>query len=243
MSLPEKAKGVAPTTRKLTVSSSLSLTHWQHPKVFAYFAASTNYESILGEMLATAFSNPGFNWLCSPACAELENTATDWVAKLLGLGKQWQHTSGVGGGIIVVSSCSSSNAFASEGLIDLRTITGQGSASESCLTVCVAARERYLRLHPEARLSDLVIVATTQTHSLAAKAALIVGLEFYAIETTKSHDWALTGGQLEGALSRFEAQGKRPFVLVATLGTTSTGAIDRLDEITGVGASNGAREL
>ncbi|GAA5964648.1 hypothetical protein JCM8115_004696 [Rhodotorula mucilaginosa] len=188
------------------------ITHWQHPNFFAYFPANTNYECILADMYAGAVSNPGFNWLCSPACTELESKVTDWVAKLLGLDSTWCNEGKVGGGVIM------------------------GSASESCLTVCIAARERYLRMHPGTPSSDLVILATTQTHSLAAKAALILGLDFHAIETKKENDWALRGADLEEALAELQAKGKKPFILIATLGSTSTGTIDKIAEITAVTA-------
>ncbi|GAA5867568.1 hypothetical protein JCM8547_001222 [Rhodosporidiobolus lusitaniae] len=187
------------------------ITHWQSPNFFAYFPANTTYECILADMYAGAVSNPGFNWLCSPACTELESVAMDWVAKLIGLDESFQSAS-KGGGVI------------------------QGSASESALTVCVAARERFLRLHPGTPASELVILATTQTHSLAAKAALILGLGFHAIETKKEDDWALRGKGLRRELEKLEKEGKKPFILTATLGSTSTGAIDNLPEITAVTA-------
>jgi aromatic-L-amino-acid decarboxylase len=37
------------------------ITHWGHPRFFAYFPAITNFESILADMMATSVSNPGFN--------------------------------------------------------------------------------------------------------------------------------------------------------------------------------------
>ncbi len=37
------------------------ITHWQHPNFYAYFAANSNFESILADMYSTAVSNPGFN--------------------------------------------------------------------------------------------------------------------------------------------------------------------------------------
>ncbi|BGP13544.1 hypothetical protein JCM10213v2_001470 [Rhodosporidiobolus nylandii] len=155
---------------------------------------------------------PGFNWLCSPACTELESVVTDWVAKLLGFNESWLNAGKVAGGVI------------------------QGSASESCLTVCIAARERYLRIHSGTPASDLVIVATDQTHSLGAKAALILGLEFHAIKTKQEDDWALRSEQLREELEALAKKGKKPFILIATLGSTSTGAIDNIPEITSVTA-------
>ena len=70
----------------------------------AYFPANTTYESILADMYAGAVSNPGFNWLCSPACTELEVVQLDWVGKMLGLDSSFHNESNVGGGIIMVRS-------------------------------------------------------------------------------------------------------------------------------------------
>ncbi|GAA5976910.1 hypothetical protein JCM11641_002193 [Rhodosporidiobolus odoratus] len=188
------------------------ITHWQHPNFFAYFPANTTYECILADMYAGAVSNPGFNWLCSPACTELESVVMDWVAKLLGLDETWWNEGKVAGGVI------------------------QGSAHESLLTVCTAARKRYLTLNPDSNLEDLVIVGTTQTHSLGAKAALVLGLSFHAVETKAEDNWGLRGKALRDELEKLKADGKRPFILIATLGSTSTGAIDNLPEITAVTA-------
>lgn len=188
------------------------ITHWQHPGFLAFFPANTTYESILSDIYAGAVSNPGFSWICSPACTELEVVMMDWVAKLLGLDSSFHHASGIGGGIIM------------------------GSASEACLTVCIAARERALRLLPGTPADRLVIYGTTQTHSLGAKAALILGLSFRAIETIAEDKWALRGEELKRVLDEDKANGKVPFVLLATLGSTSTGAIDHLAEITAVAA-------
>ncbi|ORY75336.1 aromatic-L-amino-acid decarboxylase [Leucosporidium creatinivorum] len=189
------------------------ITHWQAPMFMAYFPANTTYESILADIYAGAVSNPGFNWLCSPACTELEVVQMDWVAQLLGLDESFHNASNVGGGIIM------------------------GSASESCLTVCIAARERALRLHPGTPFEQMVIVGTTQTHSLGAKAALILGLSFEAIETKEEDAWALRGEALRETLGRLKGEGKLPFALLATVGSTSTGAIDDIAEITAVAAS------
>ncbi|KAK4701034.1 hypothetical protein P7C70_g5203, partial [Phenoliferia sp. Uapishka_3] len=124
----------------------------------------------------------------------------------------FQHEGGVGGGIIM------------------------GSASESCLTAVIAARERALRILPTATFENLVIYGTTQTHSVGAKAALILGLEFRAIETKEDDLWGLRGSTLKAALDEDIAKGKVPFALLVTLGSTSTGAIDNIAEVTAVAA-------
>lgn len=97
-----------------------------------------------------------------------------------------------------------------------------------------------------------MIYGTTQTHSLGAKAALILGVEFRAIETKGEDKWALRGMRLGEALEEDRVRGKVPFILcefawtcaeeglmseaVATVGSTSTGAIDDIAEITAVGS-------
>jgi aromatic-L-amino-acid decarboxylase len=101
------------------------VTHWQHPSFFAYFPAAGTLESIIGELYAATAMNPGFNvsvafspsvadqtyhsgmqWMCSPACTELENITMDWAAKLYGLSEDFYNSTNVGGGVIQVSRTS-----------------------------------------------------------------------------------------------------------------------------------------
>ncbi|KAI0826139.1 pyridoxal phosphate-dependent transferase [Irpex lacteus] len=183
------------------------LTHWQHPSFFAYFPTACTFEGILADLYATSATNPGFNWACSPACTELESIVMDWAARLFGLADHFLNSSGVGGGVI------------------------QTTASDSGLVAIVAARSLYTSRNPNAKLEDLIIYTTTQTHSLGVKAGLVLGLECRALEVTAEDKFALRGNTLKNAIEEDEARGKHPFVLIATVGTTSSGAIDRIDEI------------
>lgn len=142
----------------------------------------------------------------------------DWVAKLLGLDPSWHNSSGVGGGIIMVSTSPRIVCFCA----DTHSTLPQGSASEACLTVCIAARERALNLlstdgsTPEIRsalVQKFIMYGTTQTHSLGAKAGLILGIPFRPLETRKEDDWALRGDTLAAALLEDEAKGLIPFIL------------------------------
>jgi aromatic-L-amino-acid decarboxylase len=96
------------------------VTHWQHPSFFAYFPAAGTLESIIGDLYASTAMNPGFNvrafpvssghetntsgaqWMCSPACTELETIVMDWAAQLYGLSKDFHNSTHVGGGVIQV---------------------------------------------------------------------------------------------------------------------------------------------
>ncbi|KAF8198043.1 pyridoxal phosphate-dependent transferase, partial [Pholiota molesta] len=183
------------------------LTHWQHPSFFAYYPAGASFESILGDLYASSVTNPGFNWSCSPACTELEVIVMDWAANLLGLSPAFNNSSGIGGGCI------------------------QTTASDSALIAVVAARSLYQRNHPDAKMEDLVIYTTSQTHSLGAKAALVLGLQIRSLDVKAEDNFALRGEGLRHALQEDEKLGRKPFILIATVGTTSSGAVDNMAEI------------
>lgn len=78
------------------------ITSWQHPSFFAYFPSNASFEAILADMYSGAVTNPGFNWICSPAATELEMHMMDWSVRLLGLDECFLTSKGVGGGIILV---------------------------------------------------------------------------------------------------------------------------------------------
>ena len=65
------------------------VTHWQHPRYFAYFATSASEPGILAELLAATLNQVSFLWRTSPAATELEGVVLDWVAELLGLPRGW----------------------------------------------------------------------------------------------------------------------------------------------------------
>jgi aromatic-L-amino-acid/L-tryptophan decarboxylase len=65
------------------------ITHWQHPRYFAYFATTSSEPAILGELLAATLNTVGFLWRTAPASTELEGVVLDWTAQLLGLPDGW----------------------------------------------------------------------------------------------------------------------------------------------------------
>ena len=66
-----------------------ALTHWQHPRFFAYFANTASEPGILAELLAATLNQVGILWRTSPALAELEEVTLHWLAQLLGLPAEW----------------------------------------------------------------------------------------------------------------------------------------------------------
>jgi aromatic-L-amino-acid decarboxylase len=66
-----------------------ALTHWNHPRFFAWFSITGSEPGILAELLTAALNVNGMTWLASPAATELELTVLGWLAQLLGLPPHW----------------------------------------------------------------------------------------------------------------------------------------------------------
>lgn len=193
----------------------------QSPKFMAYFPASLTYPSILGELYSAAFTAPAFNWICSPVVTELETIVMDWLAKALHLPPTYLFKS-QGGGVI------------------------QGSASDAVATISIAAREQYLmkstaHLQGEERelkigqkRANLVMLGSESAHSSVEKAALVAGTKYKSIPAGIEENFAITGQNLRRTLEECRQEGLEPFLLCATLGTTSTCAVDRFEEIADV---------
>ncbi|KAB8262068.1 pyridoxal phosphate-dependent transferase [Aspergillus pseudonomiae] len=203
------------------------LTHWQHPNFMAFYPATVTYPSILGEMYSAAFNAPAFNWLCSPACTELETIVLDWVAQALNLPKCFLSSSeNRGGGVLQVS------------------------ASDTIATVMVAARERRVRdlalaeglkegtLEYEDRVMDLrprlVAMGSNQAHSSTAKGALIAGTRYRSATPKLENNMELTGEDVRAVLEQCDKDNLTPYYITLSMGTTSTCAVDRISEITAV---------
>lgn len=192
----------------------------------AFFPANATYPSLLGDLYSAAFTAPAFNWLCSPACTELETIVLDWLCNALHLPPSYLSTSSTAGGGVI-----------------------QGSASEAIVTVMIAAREQCVRRHVgsldknglsrsknederEWQLrSKLVALGSEMSHSSTQKASMIAGVNYRSIPVSSADEYALTGRGLRQELEDITKDGLVPFYLTVTLGTTATCAVDRFEEI------------
>jgi aromatic-L-amino-acid decarboxylase len=86
---PEEPEPFADVLRDLDEILLPGVTHWQHPRYFAYFATTASEPGILAELLAATLNTIAILWRTSPASTELEGVALDWVADLLGLPSGW----------------------------------------------------------------------------------------------------------------------------------------------------------
>ncbi|KAJ8649759.1 hypothetical protein MRB53_002782 [Persea americana] len=192
------------------------VTHWQSPDYFAYFPSNSSTAGFLGEMLSAGINIVGFSWITSPAATELEVIVLDWLAKMLKLPEHFL-SHGKGGGVI------------------------QGTASEAVLVVLLAARDKVLRKLGKYFLGKLVVYNSDQAHSSLKKACQIAGIHmenYRVLKTDSSTSYALSADVISEAISKDCAAGLIPFFLCATVGTTSSTAVDPLSEVGRIAKSN-----
>jgi len=185
------------------------VTHWQSPNFFAFFPANASGPAILGDLVSSGLGVQGMLWATSPACTELETHVLDWVADMLGLPDKFKSGS-AGGGVI------------------------QDTASSATLCALVAAREKATKGAANEKGCDgrLVAYASTQAHSSVEKAVRIAGLgagNLRSVDVDES--LAMDPSALAAAIEEDRRRGLVPCFVVATVGTTSTNAIDPLPEI------------
>src|SRR5437763_3080054 len=88
-SAPDDPEPFSAVLRDLDEVLLPGVTHWQHPRFFAYFANTAAEPAILAELLAATLNSVAFLWRTAPAATELEAVVLDWTAQLLGLPSGW----------------------------------------------------------------------------------------------------------------------------------------------------------
>ena len=86
---PEQPEPFEAILRDLDEVILPGITHWNHPRFFAWFANTGSEPGILAELLIATLNVNAMTWLSSPAATELEATVMDWLAQLLGLPRTW----------------------------------------------------------------------------------------------------------------------------------------------------------
>jgi len=176
------------------------ITHWQHPSWFAYFPANNSPPSVLAELLTAGIGAQCMVWQTSPAAAELEEVVLEWLRQMLGLPE------GIAGVI-------------------------QDTASTATLVALLSAREKATDF--EANLKgmkrSLMVYASEETHSSIEKGVKIAG---YGKENLRyiptDENFAMIPEKLEEAIVKDKDSGRAPACVIATIGTTSSTAVDPL---------------
>jgi aromatic-L-amino-acid decarboxylase len=207
--LPAEAPGEGePMDRILEDFERLVVPHctiWNHPRFFSYFSVSTSGPGILAEALIATLNMNGMLWQSSPAVTELEQVTLGWLRQWLGLPDSFF------------------------GMI-------HDTASLSTFHAILAARAKAA---PETRTEgapgNLVLYTSEHAHSSVEKAGLALGLGRKNVRLIGTDDnFAMRPESLAATIAADRAAGLRPFCVVATVGTTSTTAVDPVPAIAGI---------
>jgi aromatic-L-amino-acid decarboxylase len=185
------------------------ITHWQSPNFFAYFPCNASGPAILGDLLSSGLGVQGMLWSTSPACTELETHVLDWLVSMLGLPENFLSWN-TGGGVI------------------------QDTASSSALCALLAARERATHYASNQNGCDgkLVAYVSTQSHSSLQKAAMIAGIGASNLRLIEvDENFAMRPDALGLQINADQRAGLIPCFVCATVGTTSSNAMDPIAEI------------
>ncbi len=193
------------------------ITHWQSPNFYAFFPANSSGPAIIGDLLSAGLGVQGMLWATSPACTELETHVLDWLVGVCGLPERFSSASN-GGGVI------------------------QDSASSATLVAALAARERatHGQGNRHGTGGDLTAYTSVHGHSSVDKAVRIAGYgsqHLRHVEADGNH--AMAPRALEQAIIADRATGLTPTFVTATVGTTSSTAIDPLADIADVCGDHG----
>lgn len=178
------------------------MTHWQHPRFFAYFPANASPASMLAEQLANSMGSLAMLWQTSPAATEVEQVMIRWLLDALGL------------------------PAAMTGTIHDSATTATLSAVLTMREVALnwAGNTQGLSGQPRLRL-----YASAESHSSVDKATRIAGIgqdNLVKVSTDVHH--AMTGAALAAVIASDRAAGHLPIGVVLCAGGTSIGAFDHI---------------
>jgi glutamate/tyrosine decarboxylase-like PLP-dependent enzyme len=194
-------------TTKLLTEHSL---YDGHPKFLGYITSSPSPIGVLGDFLASAVNPNVGAWSLAQIATEIELQSIRWIAQMIGYPRD-------SGGILV---------------------SGGNEANFVCF---LAARRtkvdwdvRTAGMHERKRL---LVYASSETHTWIQKAADLFGLG------TDSIRWISTDDEMKMNISELERRLNEdlqtkddgiPFLVVGTAGSTGTGAVDPLGQISSI---------
>lgn len=182
------------------------ITHWQHPRFFAYFAANAAPPSMLAEMLVTTIAAQCMLWQTSPAATEMEGVMVDWLRQALGLPN----------GYTGVIQDSASSATLSAVLTMRERATGYTGNRDG-----LSAK------------GNLRIYCSDQVHSSIDRACWVAGIgqENLVKLPVSGPRYALDVDALRAAIADDLKAGHKPAGIIAITGGTGIGASDMLGPV------------
>ena len=190
------------------------MTHWQHPRFFAYFPANAAPVSVVAEYLVSAMAAQCMLWQTSPAATELEMRIVDWMRQALGLPE------GFSG---VIQDSASSATLAAVLTMRERALDWQGNKKG-------LAGQGRLRVY-----------SSDQVHTSIDRAIWVSGIgeENLVRIPVGGRFRAMDTAALEAAIIADRKAGLLPAGIIACVGGTSTGGTDDIAAVAAVARRHG----
>lgn len=190
-----------------------AMTHWQHPRFFAYFPANASPASMLAEQLANAIAAQGMIWQTSPAATEMEQVMIQWLRQALGLPEGFT------------------------GTIHDSATTATLSAVLTMREAALGFAGNIAGLSGQPRLR---IYASAETHSSVDKAARVAGIgQDNLVKVPTDDSLSMRPEALAAAIAADRAAGFLPAGVVLCAGGTAVGAFDRIGACIAVAHAEG----
>lgn len=182
------------------------ITHWQHPRFFAYFPANSSPPSVLAEMLTATLGAQCMLWQTSPAATEMETRMMQWLASMIDLPKKF---SGV--------------------------IQDSASSATLCALLTARERATSWKTNELGFMTvgkKLIVYTSEEAHSSTEKGAKIAGFGKDNIRFIPTDNkFSMCANTLRKEIQSDLDKGFVPACVVASIGTTGVGAVDPIKKI------------
>jgi glutamate/tyrosine decarboxylase-like PLP-dependent enzyme len=188
-----------------------------HPRFFGYITSSPAPIGVLGDLLASAVNSNCGSWNLAPMATEIEAQTVQWIAEFIGY----------------TGLPRRSGEAAKAGLL----VSGGNMANFVCFLAARTAKAGWdvRKAGLNSTNPRLIAYASAETHTWIQKAADLFGFGTDAIRwiAVDEHQ-RMNTAELRRQIEADRARGDRPFLVVGTAGSVSTGAVDPLPEIASI---------
>ncbi len=214
VSPPETSEAMEEIFRDFEDIVMPGITHWQHPRFFAYFPSNATPPSVLADYLIATVSPQCMLWQTSPAATEMETRVLDWLRQGLGL------PDGFHG---VIQDSASGATLAAVLTMRERALNWQGNT-------------RGL-----AGQSPVRVYASGEVHTSIDRAIWIAGIgeDNLVRIPIEGPNRGMQVEKLREAIRADREAGLTPAGIVACVGGTGVGATDKISDVADVALEEG----
>jgi aromatic-L-amino-acid decarboxylase len=188
------------------------LTHWNHPRFFAYFAITASPPGVLADFLSSALNQQAMLWRTSPAATELEAVTLGWLRRLMNLPEAFD-------GVIYDTA-------------SIATLHALAAARHAAIA---GVRKAGLAGRPD--VPCVRVYCSEQAHSSVDKAVITLGLGEDSLRKIRvDAQFRMRADLLADAVAEDRRAGILPIAVVATVGTTATTSIDPVPAMADIAA-------